>query len=449
MNYADSEPRAAIETAAKSSTSPGGAELPQFYDTDESMRRVRATVWILLAMLAYEGFAGAIAVVASPWIARSFALSESALARVFAFLALGALGSLVLTRMVDRTGRKRVLVWSSFAIPLAAIGAAAATRLWLFVAFAIVLNAFVGAAAAAAIVILAEVLPIARRADGQSWAGIAAAAGAGFCVFLMPVVVSVAASWRWLLVLAGAGIALAPMIARIEESARWQSTASEGAGNRTRFYDVFAPLYRKRSITLIACAMAAAISGEGVNAYAYYHAVSTVGLSASAASTLTILSGGFGMLGFPLGAWTSERFGRVPTIVVSGTLVSTVALGYFWGPPAHFASPALWLGVTYLVVNACANSLTVAANAAVTELFPTALRGTIIGWFALMAAGGSLVAEATISILARDFGGIAGVTGWLSLLGVPAAIAFGLLIDETRGMSLEAAAKEEEFRTGV
>ncbi|HUY28808.1 MAG TPA: MFS transporter [Candidatus Binataceae bacterium] len=420
--------------------------LPEFYDSAENRRRVRSTVWILMAMLVYQGYAGSIVVVASPWIAKGFGLSESALARVFAWLALAALGALGLSRMIDRAGRRRVLIWSSIAIPLAALGAAVSTRLWIFVACAIVMNAFLGAAAASAIVILAEVLPIARRADGQGWAGIAGAAGSGFCVFMMPIVISAGGSWRWLLVIAGIGLAIAPMVARINESERWKAAALEGGAARTHFYDVFVPLYRRRSATLIVCTALAAISGEGVNAWAYFHAVTTVGLSAAIASTLTIVSGGLGMIGFPLGAWAAERFGRVPTIVVSGIAVSILALGYFWGPPVHFAHPALWLGFTYLIVNACANALTVAANAAITELFPTELRATMIGWFALVGAGGALAAEATISILARTMGGISGVTGWLSLLGVPAAILFGIVIDETRGLSLEDSAKEDAFR---
>jgi len=434
------------EAAPPLSSEPLTEPLPEFYDTAENRERVRSTVWILVAMLAYQGYTASIVAIASPWVAKSFALSESALARVFAWLALAALGSMVLSRMVDRTGRRRVLIWSSIVIPLAALGAAASTKLVMFVACAIVMNAFLGAAAASAIVILAEVLPIARRANGQSWAGIAGAAGSGFCVFLMPVVTSTGISWRWLLVLAGAGFAIAPMISRIKESERWAIVASEGMADRSRFYDVFTPLYRKRSITLIVCTLLAAISGEGINSWAYFHAVSTVGLSPTIASTLTIISGGLGMLGFPIGAWAAERFGRVPTIVVSGLAVSTLALGYFWGPPAHFAHPALWLGLAFLVLNTGANALMVASNAAFTELFPTALRATIIGWFALVGAGGALAAEATISILAPRFGGIAGVTGWLSLLGIPAAIAIGLLIDETRGLPLEAAAKEEAFR---
>jgi hypothetical protein len=37
------------------------------------------------------------------------------------------------------------------------------------------------------------------------------------------------------------------------------------------------------------------------------------------------------------------------------------------------------------------------------------------------------------------------MTGWLSLLGIPGAILFGTIIDETRGLSLESAAKEAAF----
>jgi len=43
-------------------------------------------------------------------------------------------------------------------------------------------------------------------------------------------------------------------------------------------------------------------------------------------------------------------------------------------------------------------------------------------------------------------GGLSIVVGALSIVGIPAAILFGLLIDETRGMSLEMASKEEDFR---
>jgi hypothetical protein len=43
-------------------------------------------------------------------------------------------------------------------------------------------------------------------------------------------------------------------------------------------------------------------------------------------------------------------------------------------------------------------------------------------------------------------GGLSIVVGALSMVGIPAAILFGLIIDETRGLTLEAASKEKESR---
>ncbi len=419
------------------------AAAPEFGEpSPEAWRTVR----LLMAMLFYQGYAGAIAAIASPWIAKSFYLSESALAGVFAWLALASLGSLALSRMVDRAGRRRVLLWATVAIPLCALGAATATNLALFVGSLIVMYSFVGASGAASIVMLAETLPVALRARGQSLGGLAAMFGGGACVTLMPVLVRFGWSWRWLLVMAGAGILMLPRLVRaIPESSRWRREAGEGGAERTHFYDVFVPLYRRRSITLLVCTLLASLSNEGVSSYPYFHAVSVVGLSAGSASTLALIGGGLGMLGFPIGAWAAERFGRVPTIVAFGTATSALALGYYWGPPLRFARPVLWLGVAFWFMSASNNVTTVASNAAVTELFPTALRGTMIGWFALVGAGGALMAETTIAALAGRWGGLSTVTGWLSLLGIPSAILFGIVIDETRGLTLEAASKEDAF----
>jgi MFS transporter, putative metabolite:H+ symporter len=420
------------------------AAAPEFGEPTAEERR---TVRLLMAMLAYVGYATAIPAIASPWIAKSFTLSESQVAVVFAWLAVASLGALALARMVDRLGRRRVLMWSTVAMPVCALGAALSASLALFVAFEIVLSAFAGAAAASSIVMIAETLPIQRRARGQSLGGLATVAGAGVCVILMPALVRFGWSWRWLLAIAAIGLAMLPQLGRaLPESARWRHESEAGAAAPTRFYDVFVPLYRRRSITLVVCSILAALSAEGVTSYTYFHAVSVVKLSADAASAITLFGGGLGMLGFPVGAWSSERFGRVPTVVAFGVATSALALGYYWGPPAHFTHPALWLAAAFLLTTVSTNATTVASNAATTELFPTALRGTMIGWFALTGAGGSLAAETTIALLARRMGGLSIVTGWLSLLGIPAAILFGVMIHETRGLSLDESASEAEFR---
>jgi MFS family permease len=120
-------------------------------------------------------------------------------------------------------------------------------------------------------------------------------------------------------------------------------------------------------------------------------------------------------------------------------------LCFYWGPPSHFAWPLMWLAAGYFWFNVCDNGATVASNAAATELFPTPLRGTMIGWFALVNAIGAVASNAAVAMLATVMGGMSIVVGALSVVGIPAAILFGLMIDETRGLSLEMAAKESEF----
>lgn len=430
------------EPSATASVIPGEPKSPL-----DAVRRERATVIAIVAMLFYQGFAVSIVAIASPWIGKSFNLDGAGIARLFAWISVSSLGALALSRMIDRFGRRRMILLCIAAMPVCSIGAAAATSLIAFTSFQVALYAFVGAAGAGCIVMLSEELPIERRARGQSFGGLAAAVGAGLCVFLMPILLAYGWSWRWMLVISAGGVAMLPAMARLlPESARWKRSEAEGMTERTHFYDVFQPLYRRRSITMIVCAMAAAISTTAANAFGYYHAVSVVGLSAAATSTMTIVAGGIGLVGFPLGAWTAERFGRVPTVVAFGIFITAGHLWFYWGPPAHFAMPLMWLATGYFWFNVCDNGGTVASNAAATELFPTALRGTMIGWFALVSAIGAVISNAAVAMLANAMGGLSIVVGALSIIGIPAAILFGLMIDETRGMTLEMASKEEQFR---
>jgi MFS family permease len=428
-----------LDTETVDAPNPGGLE--------EKPRSVRTAIILLMAMLFYQGYISAIVGIGSPWIAKSFGLDQSGIAAVFAWLALSSLGALGLSRMADKAGRRRVMMWCMTAMPFCALGAAVSTRLAPFIGFAILLNAFGVAAATSAIVVVAEILPIDRRASGQSHAGIAVAAGGGLGLALMPILIARGLSWRWMLWVAAAGIVLFPTLALLlPESERWELAAQSGDTARTRFYDLFAPRYRNRSTVLTICTLLATLCSEGVTTYVYFHAVSVVGLSAAAASTMIFIGGGLGMIGFPIGAWSSERFGRVPTLVASGIAVAMGGLLFYWGPPKNFASPFQWLSASFCMLTIAQSAATVATNAAITELYPTSLRGTSLGWFALISAGASLTAESTIAILAKPFGGLSRVVGWLGLLAIPGSILFGLAIDETRGLSLEDAANEEEFR---
>jgi hypothetical protein len=290
---------------------------------------------------------------------------------------------------------------------------------------------------------LAEELPVADRAKGQSYAALAGAMGSGLCILIMPALARTTLNWRGLFGISALGLALWPMIARIiPESRRWERAASAGLPASTSFYAVFGPVYRRRSVVLLICSLLGAISSTAVESWTYFHAVTVVHLPAATTSALILIGGGIGLLGFGRGAWASERFGRVPTAAIMGPLGILGALWYYWGPPAHFALPGLWLGSGFAWRSAMNNGVVVAANSAVTELYPTALRSTMIGWFAITNSLGALTSHSTVALLAGRLGGLSVVVGYLALVALPGSPLFAIFIDETRGLTLEAASGE-------
>lgn len=408
----------------------------------------RATVRAVMAILCYQGYAYTILGVGAPFIARSFGLSQSAIARTYAWIALQALGALILSRMADRNGRRRVILLGLAVTPLASLGAALSRGIAGFIFFEIITYAAIGATFSSCFVMLAEALPIAERARGQGYAHLAISWGGGLCVILAPVLAHFGWSWRWLLAIPVAGIVLVPALGRmIPESRRWERAIVAGVADKTRFYEVFRPPYRRRAIPLVAAALLGDIAGAAVMTWAFYHAVAVVGLSPAKASVMMLVGGSFGVAGLALGAWTLERIGRVRSVATLGLSGIVGSLAFYWGPPANFGWPMLWLIVAHSFHVVAGRGTIVAATSAVTELFPTALRGTIMGWLALCGAISAITAQATIAMLAGPLGGLSNVVGWLALLMIPCALVWVFFIQETRGLSLEAAAGEEPVGT--
>jgi len=403
----------------------------------------RATLRAVFAILNYQGYAFALLGVAAPFIAKGFGLDQTGIARMYAWISLNALGALILSRMADRLGRRRILLLGLIATPLCSLGAALSTRAAWFITFEIVAYAAIGAALTSSIVMLAEALPIGQRARGQGIANLATGMGGGLCVILAPILARYGWSWRWLFAIPAAGVIFVPaMIRMIPESRRWEHAAATGATARSHFYDVFGSIYRRRAIPLIIATLVGEVSGAAVPTWIYFHAVSVVGLSPAKGSAILLVGGTISVAGLALGVWMAERIGRVRTIVILGLAGVLGVLAFYWGPPANCLWPTLWLMVAHAWFATTGRGLLVAANSAVTELFPTALRGTIMGWLLFCIALSAIAAQVSISVLARPLGGLSNVVGWLALLTIPCVLIWGLFIDETRGLSLEASAGE-------
>ncbi len=429
----------AISAADVGGASPG-------LDDEQAAQKNRRMAHSIARVLAFQGFTMSINGIGSPWIAKSFHLGESGIAGLFAWISLSAIGALGLSRMIDRVGRRRMVLVCMAGTSVTALAAALSTNIAAFALCEIALYAFLGATIAGCIVILAEELAIADRAWGQSLGGLGMGLGGGLCLIAMPMVAS-RHSWRWMLVLASAmGVAALRRAARvIPESGRWQRAAATGTTSASSFFDAFGKIYRRRAVTVLLCSLLANIAGIAGSSWGYFHLVSVVKLAPGAASALMLVGGGVGMLGFPLAARNCERYGRIPTIFVAALMTSLGALAFYWGPPAHFGLRLLWIGVTYCCFTAGLSAGQVGGNSLATELFPTAIRGAMMGWFALIGAVAAVSAQTLIAILAARLGGLSIVVGYLTLLAIPNAIIVALFLPETRGLSLEAAAMEEVF----
>jgi AAHS family benzoate transporter-like MFS transporter len=415
----------------------------------ESGAKISGASWSIIAaivlLLIYQGYTLSVTGIASPWIGKSFHLSQAALARLFAWMSVSAFGSMLLARLADRVGRRRIILVSLFLAPIFALGAALAMWAWLFAAFQILISALLGGSVSSATVMLAEELPMEQRARGQAFGAAASAIGGVLGYIVIPFLLKWGYTWEWLFAPSVAGILLVPIVARmLPIENRWSHDASAGTVEGSHFYDIFHPLYRRRAVTLLICAALDTMAGTAVNGWLYFEAVSILGLSPDKASTLVVLGMGVGMIGFPIGAWSSERFGRVPTVSIIGGAGWLGALAFYWGPGA-LTFPFLWLAVAYCWFKVASAVMTVAANAAATELFPAALRTTMVGWQMIAGAVFSMLAQMAIAALIGPLGGLTVVVRYFALLGFPSAIIFGLFIDETRGEPLEVAALEHQW----
>ena len=196
------------------------------HDTQRSSGAVTIIAAIVI-LLIYQGYSLSIVGVASPWIAKSFALDQAKLAELFAWMSLSAFGALILARLADRVGRRRIILSSLVLAPLCAVGAALARHPASFAVSEILISALLGGSVSSAIVLLAEELPVEQRARGQAFAAGASAIGGVLGYMVIPFLLQWEYSWRWLLAPCVAGIVLVfPLARMLPVDSRWARLAS-------------------------------------------------------------------------------------------------------------------------------------------------------------------------------------------------------------------------------
>jgi MFS family permease len=401
-------------------------------------------MYALLALGAYAFYVQALGGIVAPFVAKEFGLGDAGITGIAGWISLGVLGAALLTRLADRHGRRAILLLCFALLPLLSLASALAPGVTSYALAQVVVNALYVTLLSGIAVVISERASDGRRAEGQSWFGLSGALGGGLAFGLAAAADHLPGGWRSLwLVAALPALATLPVRRALRETSRFERAREQGKVDSTRARDLFGREYRRRAIGLLVVSLLRPIALVATTTWPFYHMVRTLGLSPALASLVFLVGGGIGQLGNPLGARLSNRWGRRPTSIAGSFVAVAAGIAFFWVP----AAPTTLVPLMVLLATSQTGiaALSVSDRLIGTELFPTALRATFAGASALMQAGAAIAAQVGLSLLATPLGGLAPAIAWLSAATfVPAIIVFLIVVPETRGLSLERAALEDE-----
>lgn len=403
----------------------------------------------LIALLGLDGFVQMGNSGAAAFYARDFGLSEAELARTFGWIALGAGGMLVVGRVMDRVGRRRVLLGAVSGLGVCGAASALAPGLGALVVAQILMLACSRAMFSAGTVIIGEELPTETRARGQAASGLMVQLGSGTALVTMAAVSVLPGSWRWgwaLMVLPA--LALPWLRGRLKETARFKRAAERGEVRSSRARELFRPPYRRRTMGVLVTYALTTVSSFATMTWLLYHPETTLGLEPAVATAVVIAGGAAGLLGFPLGAYSANRFGRRATVLVFGSVFVAGNVSYYWVPADLAPSPVLGLILCFTLGSIGFAALTVGLRTAATELFPTRLRGTLQGVGSVVTVTAALTTQFSTAALVPVMDGLVPAISLLACLGVAGFVVFHVVLPETGGLELDIAALEQAPSSG-
>jgi len=336
-----------------------------------------------------------------------------------------AAGGILFGALADRHGRKAVLQWSILTYSLGAVLCGLAPGLGALAAARVVTGLGVGGEWAIGHALLAESVPPRLRGRFGALLQTGAPVGVGLAAvvgsFLAPAI-----GWRATFLVSGLPALLVAAIRRgLPESDLWRAHPSPSHDRPRRV----AP-YLGRAFGLAVLNMSSYwLTYTWLPTY--LREERGLSIAGSGAKVLVVVVGE--LLGYASFGLVSDRLGRRPAFSLYAGLmaVGLVSITLLW--PLIVGWPPLLLGCLWLVGFGTGTWSNFGPMFA--ELFPTALRTTLVGSVFNAARGVQLVAPMVVALLARRYGlagGIALAAGFAL-----AAAGWVWLLPETRGRRLE------------
>lgn len=353
-------------------------------------------------------------------------LSGTTIGIGLAVIRLASLGGLPLASLADRFGRKAILLVTCAVGLLFTILAAASPGYWWFVAiFALgrpLLSATNGVASVAAV----ELTSSAERAKAVALIAAGYAVGAGLTAVLHAEAGSVL-GFRGLFALAVLPLAALPLIRRIlVEPERFSSLAL--AEHQPPVLGPVEPAYRGRLVLVAVLAMAVSVITGPANSLTFIYAQNVLHLAGIVVTAMVVCGGVAGLAALLAGRWMADHLGRRPTVALS--MVGMAAAGTL---AYSGTKSALFVGYVLGLVSGAL--FAPAGGALANELFPTSVRGSVIGWNIAAGVIGAVAGLVVFGAL-TDVGGVLFAASITFLPMVPVA-ALLLRLPETKGIEPE------------
>ncbi len=374
----------------------------------------------------FEGYDRFIASLALPYIGRDLGADESALGTALAVIRVGALFSIVLGRLADRYGRRRLLIISVIAYTVATAATGFSTGLIDFALFQLVATIFLITELSLAQVVIAEEFPAALRGFGQGVLGAFAAFGAGLAAMLFPIMHRTEFGWRGMYLIGILPLLVVAYLRRnLPETQRWQRAAERREG-AARILDLMRPGLRGRLLVLTALAACASATGATAFSFASYRATTVFHWEPSQVSSMIIGAGTVGFFGYFVLGRSADAVGR-RLIGGAGLLGAGIAVILFY--------QTVWLAPAFALMTLSESGVIIALNALTTELFPTDLRATAKSWVTNSSVLGALLGFTMIGALSSVASGATVITALAAATTLLAPATF--LLPETRRIDLE------------
>lgn len=392
---------------------------PWWAPPDRLDPRAASALAVLCALSVVVGYLGTILTQTITFAADEFGAGKGAQGVALAAVRADVVAALLLVAMADRRGRRRVLLLSAtVGCALTATGALAPS-LWFLAGSQVASRGFVTAAAIVLTVAAAEEMPKGSRAYAVSLLAMAAALGAGLCVFLLQLA-DRAGGWRVLFALSLLGLPVVRAVGRhLPESRRFVARHEDAtmAGHGRRFWLLAGSAF----LFNLFFAPASQFGNEYLR--------TERGFSAARISLFTILTATPGAIGVVVGGRMAERGRRVVGSVALALGVGATVLMYLASGWSLWA----WSVVASIVGGATIPALGVYGP----ELFPTSLRGKANGTIAVLGRAGSVVGLIAAGTLGDTFGRLGPAMALLALGPVALAMLVVISYPETAHTELE------------